>query len=127
MSDILDRQPPGSPRPRFAPEQGLASLFIGGVMFITAPMVALIGVVLLGTPAKGKVLSSAIELVPLYGSTLPTLLILFGAFLGVLGLGRAKREGGSISLPLAGLLLNSVALLLWVSTAFLLFLVAYNK
>jgi hypothetical protein len=96
-------------------------------MFITAPMVSVIGMLLLNSPAKGKVLTAAIELVPLYGTTVPILLILLGAFLGVLGIRRARREGGSIALPLAGLLLNLTALLLWGSTASLLFLVAFNK
>jgi hypothetical protein len=127
MSDLLDRQPPGTPRPRFAPEQGLASLFIGAVMFITAPMVGTIGMLILAMPARGKLLASATELLPLLGTTLPILLMLFGSFFGLVGVRRARREGGSVALPLAGLLLNLVAFVLWGVTAGLLFLVAYNK
>lgn len=126
MSDLLDHQPPNTPRPRFAPEQGLASLFIGAVMFITAPMAGVIGLLLIGVPTKGKALITSLDLLPYYGTTVPVLLMLFGAFLGVLGTRRAKREGGSVSLPFAGLLLNLTALLLWGATASLLFFTAFN-
>lgn len=127
MSDLLDRQPPDTPRPRFAPEQGLASLFIGAVMFITAPLAGAVGLLLIGVPTKGKVLVTSLDVIPFYATTLPILLMLFGGFLGAVGIRRAKREGGSVSLPIAGLLLNLTALLLWGSTASMLFIVWFNK
>lgn len=124
MSDILDRQPPGTPRPRFAPEQGLASLFIGAVMFITAPLTAAAGFALLGVSTKGKLLSASIDWLPYVGTTMPAFLMLVGVFLGILGLKRAKREGGSVALPATGLLLNLAAFFMWgVGAAFLYFVV----
>ncbi len=117
MSDLLDRQPPGTPRPRFAPEQGLASLFIGAVMFITAPLVAVGGFYLKSLPAKGKLFTTSLDWLPYFGTTLPILLLLFGALLGILGIRWANREGGSTSLPGAGLLLNILALVEWLIAA----------
>jgi hypothetical protein len=126
MSDLFERQPPDAPRPRFAPEQGLASLFIGAVMFITAPLVASSGFFINNTPQKGKLFARSLDWLPYVGTTLPILLGLFGAYLGVLGVRRARREAGSTSLPYAGLLLNLTGLLLWGLAATFIYFVVYG-
>lgn len=125
MSESPDPPSPAPP-PRHAPEQGLASLFLGAVVFVTAPLIALIAFVLRPGVPVGKVQTLFTEWLPRVMSTAPVLLALFGSYLGYRGLNRARLEGGSTALPAAGLLLCLTALLGSVVVACLVYVVV-NK
>jgi hypothetical protein len=104
-------EPP--PPPQHAPQFGLASLVLGAVVFVVAPVVLVLTTQIVelgrGSPSDAEIRAWLARV----GVTGPFLIALLGAWLGVRGLQRHRVEGGSYALPLAGLVLCAVALLEW--------------
>lgn len=103
---------PTAPPPH-APQLGLASLVLGAVVFLAAPITL---VLVTQIYANGRSAPTDAEIrawLARVGVAGPFLIALFGAWLGVRGVQRYRAEGSSYALPLAGLVLSAVAVLEW--------------
>ena len=117
MNDTANPLPDRAP-PRHTPELGLASLILGAVVFLAAPVVLLLATQVF---ANGAGTASDAEIrawLARIGVTGPFLISLFGAWLGVRGLQRHRVEEGSFAMPAAGLALCTTAFIEWGVTCY---------
>jgi hypothetical protein len=100
--------------PNGGAECGLASALLGATVFLASPVVAILAAQLW---AHGDRTPNVILLhawLARAAVSVPILLILTGLWFGASGIHQARRAGASAALPVAGLLLNVMALCAWV-------------
>jgi hypothetical protein len=96
-----------------ASDCGLASAIIGATVFLASPLVAILAAQIW---AHGDRASSVVELhawLARIAVGIPYFLIVAGLWFGLSGLRHTGRERTASALPVAGLLLNVVALCGW--------------
>jgi hypothetical protein len=114
---VLDEGEPVRPAGRRGAENGLASLLLGVVVALMAPLTLLVNILMVvhGPDGLHTVAGHAALLTVgfVVGLVLVLLLGVAGLLFGVLGLVGALRQGQPVALPLAGVFLNVVGLLLF--------------
>jgi hypothetical protein len=98
---------------RAAAEFGLASVVVGAVVFLAAPMVAILAAQLWAHGDRSPPVLVLHAWLARVAVGVPVFLVLGGLWLGAAGLRRAAKSRGAAALPVAGLLLNGAALVGW--------------
>jgi hypothetical protein len=97
-------------------EQSLASVTLGGIFalmaFPTFLMIHVLGQSHFNGWARGLVIIAGI--LGTVGGLFVVACTVFGLIFGILGMGAARRSGRSAALGLAGVLLNSLDLFMWI-------------